>query len=180
MSSRRSSVIDCSISYQKIALHGSAYSHGTLQSGEEILKEIFPQATQVAFAYIAKGFSPTAACEKRIHYLERIVKYKLVIFDFDGTLADSFPWFIQVGNSVADVYHFKRVEAHELETLRGYSARQIVKHLGVSWWKLPLIGRHLRKMAADNIGKISLFDGVDRMLEVVRVLPVEVPVRDVE
>lgn len=93
------------------------------------------------------------------------MKYKLVIFDFDGTLADSFPWFIQVGNSVADVYRFKRVEAHELDTLRGYSARQIVKHLGVAWWKLPLIGRHVRRMAADNIGKISLFDGVDRMFE---------------
>lgn len=93
------------------------------------------------------------------------MKYKLVIFDFDGTLADSFPWFIQVGNSVADVYRFKRVEPHELDTLRGYSARQIVKHLGVAWWKLPLIGRHLRRMAADNIGKIQLFDGVDRMFE---------------
>ena len=92
------------------------------------------------------------------------MKYKLVMFDFDGTLADSFPWFIQVANTVADKYRFKRIQPHEIETLRGYSGRQLVQHLGVPWWKLPLIGRHMRQLTASNIGQISLFEGVDRVL----------------
>ena len=29
--------------------------------------------------------------------------YRLVIFDFDGTLADSFPWFRSVYNDMADM-----------------------------------------------------------------------------
>ena len=29
-------------------------------------------------------------------------KYKLAIFDLDGTLSDSFPWFLRVVNSIAD------------------------------------------------------------------------------
>lgn len=93
------------------------------------------------------------------------MKYKLVIFDFDGTLADSFPWFVRVANTVADTYRFKRIEEHEIETLRGYGARQIIKHLGVPWWKLPMIGRHMQRLAADNIGQIALFEGVDRLLQ---------------
>jgi phosphoglycolate phosphatase len=93
------------------------------------------------------------------------VKYKLVIFDFDGTLADSFPWFISVANTIADKYQFKRIEVHEIETLRGYGARQIVQHLGVPWWKLPLIGRHMRRLTAENIGQIAVFEGVDRLFE---------------
>lgn len=93
------------------------------------------------------------------------MKYKLVMFDFDGTLADSFPWFVGVVNIVAERYKFRRVEDHEIETLRGYGPRQIVQHLGVPWWKLPLIGRHMRAMTADNIEQISLFAGVDQMLE---------------
>lgn len=92
------------------------------------------------------------------------MKYKLVMFDFDGTLADSFPWFIQVANTVADRYRFKRIQPHEIETLRGYNGRQLIQHLGVPWWKLPLIGRHMRQLTAANIAQISLFEGVDRVL----------------
>ncbi len=87
------------------------------------------------------------------------------MFDFDGTLADSFPWFVSVVNTVADRYKFRRIEASEIEILRGYSARQIVQHLSVPWWKLPLIGRYMRRLTAENIGQVNLFEGVDAMLQ---------------
>jgi phosphoglycolate phosphatase len=87
---------------------------------------------------------------------------KLVIFDFDGTLADSFAWFARVLNGIADKYRFRRVEAHEVESLRGLSARELVGHLGVPFWKLPLIAAHARKLKASE--PTRLFDGVDRML----------------
>jgi phosphoglycolate phosphatase len=90
--------------------------------------------------------------------------YRLVIFDFDGTLADTFPWFMRVVNSVADRFRFKRIEEHEVEHLRGCSAREIVKHLGVPAWKLPLIARHMRALAAGEVGSIRLFDGIAPML----------------
>lgn len=93
------------------------------------------------------------------------MKYRLVMFDFDGTLADSFPWFAGVFNTIADTYKFKRIEAREIDTLRGYSARQMVQHFGVPWWKLPLIGRHVRALASANIDQIRLFEGVDRVLQ---------------
>ncbi|HEX6287811.1 MAG TPA: HAD hydrolase-like protein [Herpetosiphonaceae bacterium] len=92
------------------------------------------------------------------------MKYKLVIFDFDGTLADSFPWFLGIANSIADTYNFKRIEASEIEALRGYSARQMIQHLGVPLWKMPLIARHARSLTARDIEHITLFEGVDRLL----------------
>ncbi len=82
--------------------------------------------------------------------------YKLVIFDFDGTLADTFPWFTRVLNTVADRFGFKRIQAHETEMLRGLSAREIMKYLGVPTWKLPLIARHMRALAANNIESLSV------------------------
>jgi phosphoglycolate phosphatase len=30
------------------------------------------------------------------------MKYRLIVFDFDGTLADSFPFFVSVVNTLAD------------------------------------------------------------------------------
>jgi phosphoglycolate phosphatase len=93
-----------------------------------------------------------------------VVKYKLVIFDFDGTLADSFPWFSGIVNTLADIYKFKRIEGSEVERLRGYDARRLIAHVGVPAWKLPLIGNHMRRLMTQQIGAISLFAGVDQML----------------
>jgi phosphoglycolate phosphatase len=90
--------------------------------------------------------------------------YRLVILDFDGTLADTFPWFCGVLNDVADRYGFRRVAEHETERLRGLGARAIIAHLGVPRWKLPAIARHMHGLAARDIAQVRLFPGIDAML----------------
>jgi phosphoglycolate phosphatase len=89
---------------------------------------------------------------------------KLVIFDFDGTLADTFPWFMRIINDVADRYRFKRIVPHEVELLRGMGATEIMAHLGVPRWKLPLIAGHMRRRKAREIGETKLFAGVEALL----------------
>ena len=59
------------------------------------------------------------------------MRYKLAMFDFDGTLADTLPWFFSAVNRMAEKHGFKKIEKGEVETLRGYSARQIMEHLNV-------------------------------------------------
>lgn len=90
--------------------------------------------------------------------------YGLVIFDFDGTLADSFPWFCGILNEVADRYRFRQVGKDEIDALRGMGASAIVRHLGIPAWKLPLITRHMKALAARDIAGISLFPGIAPML----------------
>jgi phosphoglycolate phosphatase len=92
------------------------------------------------------------------------LKYKLIIFDLDGTLADSFPWFVKVIDDVADRFRLRRVQPNEIETLRGCDARTILQRLGVSKWKLPMIARHMRALKAQHLHEIALFPGVDRLL----------------
>ena len=92
------------------------------------------------------------------------MKYRLAIFDMDGTLADSFPWFTSVLNSVADKYRFRRVAPDEIETLRGLSSQQILAWLGVPLWKVPFIARHMRKLKAQRLDDVALFPDVDAML----------------
>jgi phosphoglycolate phosphatase len=90
--------------------------------------------------------------------------HRLAIFDFDGTLADSFPWFLGMVNGLADEHGFRRIEEHEIEMLRGQGARQVAGHLGVPAWKLPRIAHDMRRRMARDIGGIALFPGVDRLL----------------
>src|SRR4051794_19506556 len=93
------------------------------------------------------------------------MRTRLAIFDFDGTLADSFSWFLGVVNRLADEHRFRRIEEHEIETLRGLAAGQVVAHLGVPAWKLPGVARSMRQQMARDIDHITLFPGVDRLLQ---------------
>jgi phosphoglycolate phosphatase len=92
------------------------------------------------------------------------MKYKLVIFDFDGTLADSFPWFLRMVNTVAAKYQFNRIEEEEVETLRSLSALQLVRHLGIPLWKMPMIANHVRQLMTKEREGIACFEGVDQLL----------------
>lgn len=89
--------------------------------------------------------------------------YKMVICDFDGTLADSAPWFMQTLNQVADHHGFRKVSDQEIEMLRGKSNREIIRYLGVRFWQLPAISHEMRKRSAEA-ASIRLFDGVPEFL----------------
>jgi len=92
------------------------------------------------------------------------MKYTLVIFDFDGTLADSFEWFLGVVDELAKKHKFKQFVRAELDELRGAAAPEVLARLGVARWRLPAIGRHLQALAKRDAEKIGLFAGVDRLL----------------
>ncbi|QDZ08465.1 HAD family hydrolase [Sphingomonas panacisoli] len=90
--------------------------------------------------------------------------YKLVIFDFDGTLSDSGEWFISIVDDLADRFRFRRVDRDEIETLRRRPTREVIQHLGIPGWKLPMIARHVRARFRDSAAQIRTFDGVRAML----------------
>jgi len=89
---------------------------------------------------------------------------KLIIFDFDGTLADTFPSFARVFDQAADQYGFKRLDRDRQAVLRGLGARQIMAHHEVPLWKLPAIARFMRTRMGDGVANIKLFTGIDHVL----------------
>jgi phosphoglycolate phosphatase len=90
--------------------------------------------------------------------------YSLVIFDLDGTLADSFPWFRRHVNGVADRFAFRRIDDEDVDSLRHAGSREILARLEVPAWKLPAIARHMRRLKGRHIADIPLFAGADTML----------------
>ena len=101
------------------------------------------------------------------------MRYKLAIFDLDGTLADSFAWFLRHCNDVADRYGFRRmIENGELtpfgHELRHAGSREILTRLDLALWKLPLISRHVRRLKTAHIDDITLFPGTTEMLRALK------------
>lgn len=89
---------------------------------------------------------------------------RLVIFDFDGTLSDSGPWFLSIADELAQRFNFRRVCGAEVELLRHKSSREVIAYLGIARWKMPLIARHLRKLALRDSHRIELFPGTPNLL----------------
>jgi phosphoglycolate phosphatase len=90
--------------------------------------------------------------------------FKLVIFDFDGTLSNSFPAVLNMLDELALRFRVKRLEHISLETLRGYSARSLLKMHRVPLWRLPSMVRFTRKKMNSREHPIELFEGVGDLL----------------
>lgn len=97
--------------------------------------------------------------------MERSLKHRLIIFDFDGTLADTFPCFVNAFDESADKYGFDRLDRARQHQLRGLDARQIMSHHRVPLWKLPAISRHMRALILRDIGQVALFPEVGATLQ---------------
>jgi phosphoglycolate phosphatase len=92
------------------------------------------------------------------------MKYRLAIFDFDGTLADSFPFFVRVFNQLAEQHGFKGIDPDLAPTYRHYSPRQIMEQVGMPTWKLPFVVKSFTSLMKQHAASISLFEHIDDLL----------------
>lgn len=90
--------------------------------------------------------------------------YRLAIFDFDGTLADSLPWLRAAFSELAAEFGFRAPDDGDVEVLRRSPPRDAMALLRVSRWKIPIIAARLRRRMARELEAIRAFDGVDEML----------------
>jgi len=83
---------------------------------------------------------------------------KLVIFDFDGTLANSLTAAVGIYNRIAAELGYKPIE--DLAAARSMPTRQFLKHHGISLWRLPRLIRRYHIAAAGEADKLKLFPGL--------------------
>ena len=90
-------------------------------------------------------------------------RFDLVILDFDGTLADSWPWLLGALDDTAARFRLHRLTQAEAEALRGQDHRAALRALGVRPWQVPRIAMHLRQLAA-AAPPPPLFPGIPALL----------------
>ena len=69
---------------------------------------------------------------------------KSIIFDFDGTIADSFEVILRITNQLAAEFGFLPVQPEDVHRLKDLSSREIVRQSKVAPFKLPFLMRRLR------------------------------------
>jgi len=87
-----------------------------------------------------------------------------VIFDFDGTLADSLDVIVTIINELADEFGYPATDIEDLADWQNMSSREIIRQSGISIFKLPKFLRRVREELEDNLSAIALFPGVRKAL----------------
>ena len=63
---------------------------------------------------------------------------RMIIFDFDGTIADTMDAVVKIVNNHSEGFGYKKVTKQDIPYLQGKKPREILSHLGISIFKLPL------------------------------------------
>lgn len=89
---------------------------------------------------------------------------KYVIFDFDGTLADSKRVMVSAWNRLAEKHHFKELKLDELDAFKKLSIKERSKLLHFPMYKMPIIIPQLYQLYRQSIQDIHLYSGVKELL----------------
>ncbi|WP_354681223.1 HAD hydrolase-like protein [Cupriavidus plantarum] len=89
---------------------------------------------------------------------------RLAIFDFDGTLADTYPLFSEVLNGLARKHGFREVSEAERPGLRRLSAQDVLRELQLPLWKVPAVMTDYRAIMQSRIAEVRLFPGIEEVL----------------
>ena len=89
----------------------------------------------------------------------------IILFDFDGTIADTISVGLEIINSHADRFGYKRLDG-ELNT--HLSAMQLVKLAEVKFWKLPYLIYQLKLKLSEKSDEIQLLPEAKELIKKVK------------
>ncbi len=93
-----------------------------------------------------------------------MARYRLAVFDSDGTLVDSLPWFTGVFNEVASQHGIQPVTAEEQAELRHLAGRELLRRMNIPIWKLPSLMTAMRRRMTAHAGEFRTFEGIPESL----------------
>ncbi len=85
----------------------------------------------------------------------------MLLFDFDGTLADTFLLGSQLINEYADRFGYQRID---FEKNKNKSARELIKMAKVHWWEIPRLLRFFRRETIAHAQEIEAFTGIPELI----------------
>lgn len=88
---------------------------------------------------------------------------RLVLWDFDGTLADTLPFAVAIYNRIAPRH--KALPMTNPEELRGLTMRQLMKLHRIRWYRFPALLREFLAEQNRTINEVKLYPGISETIK---------------
>lgn len=89
---------------------------------------------------------------------------KTIIFDFDGTLADSRGLAVNLYNELARKYGYKEIGEHEVEGYSKLSIAERLKVLGVPFYRMPGLVAEMKRNYLTSVDSLKLAVGISSVI----------------
>ena len=66
---------------------------------------------------------------------------KVLLFDFDGTIADTRTMALRILNELSEEFRFRLLPEEQLPEARNMTTQKLIRHLGIRRWRVPKIAR---------------------------------------
>lgn len=93
---------------------------------------------------------------------------KTIIFDFDGTIANTLDAVVNIYNRVAHKFRCKTVKQEDLAKLQSKKPQEFLKDYGVTNFKLPFLLLRIRKELRSEIANIEPIEGMVKALKEIK------------
>lgn len=90
---------------------------------------------------------------------------KTIVFDFDGTIADTYDRLINLANELADEFDYKPISQNELLRLKNLSSWEIIKQAQIPLFKIPFLFKRIQKELSKEINKVKIFPELETVLD---------------
>ncbi len=92
------------------------------------------------------------------------MKKHILIFDFDGTIADTHRFLLEIYNRLCADFHYRAVDQEEIARFKNMTPREIIAELKIPLLKIPVILNRVRKEYVKGISRVRPVDGVKEAL----------------
>ena len=92
------------------------------------------------------------------------MKYSTLVFDFDGTIADTLDEGLKIYNQIAEKHDLRLIDDDEIHHLRHMKLNDFLDHLGIPRLLVPKLLFRATQMLKSRIGRLPLIEGMAEVL----------------
>lgn len=90
---------------------------------------------------------------------------RTLIFDFDGTLADTLPQLVAISNRLSTVYGYRFIGEADIPMLRGKRSAEVLRWLRVPLLKMPTIARRFKAELYQEMTQVKPVSGIPDIID---------------
>lgn len=93
------------------------------------------------------------------------MRFRCIVFDFDGTLADTLEETMVILNELAEEYGFRKFSREDMQDAKHMTVSEFVRFLGIPRWRVPRILTKGKRRLTQRLAGIKPINGIPAMLD---------------